>query len=196
MADYQDDKRQQIIDLLPDIFRRTLNDDADNPLVALIDVMAGLQAPSDMILGQLDVFFDPYRTPNRFVPYLAGWVDLAPLWIDEPDRLKAGEVPPFPSGMGRLRELIAAAAFLSQWRGTERGLLTFLEIATGISGFTIDQTVSGDDGQPIPFHIRVNIPAAAQPYMTLIDRVVRIEKPAYVTYDLNLMSAPSPDNPS
>ena len=38
-----------------------------------------------------------------------------------------------------LRELIAAAAQLSQWRGTAQGLQRFLETATGIEGFELDE---------------------------------------------------------
>jgi hypothetical protein len=86
--------------------------------------------------------------------------------------------------LGRLRELIAQAAFLSQWRGTSRGLLRFLEAATGVQGFAIDEQVPGPDGLPRPFHLRVRAPQTTKPYSVLIERIIEIEKPAYVTYEL------------
>jgi phage tail-like protein len=183
-------KRADIEQLLPEIFRRTLppvRPDADaNPLALFLDVMEQLHAPDDAVLAALDQYFDPYRAPDRFVAYLAGWVDLGDLWIANPQEFTAETLPPFPSGVGHLRDLVASAAFLSRWRGTAKGLLTFLETATGITGFAVDDQVLGDDGQPIPFHIRVRAPQESAPYRVLIDNIIRKEKPAYVTYELQI----------
>ena len=90
----------------------------------------------------------------------------------------------YPAGTGRLREVIAAAAYLSKWRGTAQGLLRFLETATGIDGFRIEEQVLDANGEHRPFHIRVRSPASAQAYRPLIERIVEMEKPAYVTYEL------------
>jgi hypothetical protein len=79
---------------------------------------------------------------------------------------------------------VAAAAYLSQWRGTARGLLRFLETATGLQGFIIEEQVLDPNGRPRPFHIRVIAPAEAAPYQVLLERVIEFEKPAYVTYEL------------
>ncbi len=116
--------------------------------------------------------------------YLAGWVALDDLWVSNPQEFTAQTLPPFPSGVGRLRELVAASVYLSRWRGTARGLLTFLETATGVQGFTIDEQVPDADDEPIPFHIRVHVPQAAGAFRTLIERIVIKEKPAYVTYEI------------
>ncbi|HVR84197.1 MAG TPA: hypothetical protein VMU54_07800, partial [Planctomycetota bacterium] len=89
------------------------------------------------------------------------------------------------SGLGRLRELVAGAAYLSQWRGTWRGLGRFLEIATGVSGFTVEESVAGTDGELIPFHIRIGVPRNARVHRTLIERIITLEKPAYVTFELD-----------
>lgn len=181
-------KRADIELLLPEIFRRTLppvRTDA-NPLEAFLDVMELLHTPDEAVLASLDTYFDPYRAPELFVAYLAGWVDLDQLWIENPQEFTAKTLPPFPSGVGRLRQLVAAAAFLSRWRGTMKGLLYFLETATGISGFEIEERVLDEDGQQIPFHIRVRAPQAAEVYRVLIERIIMKEKPAYVTYDLQI----------
>jgi phage tail-like protein len=172
--------------LLPEIFRRTLSE--DNPLRAFLEVMEALHVPSEVVLSHLEHFFDPYRTPDIFVPYLSGWLDLDQVWIQNPEEFTAKTLPPFPAGVGRLRELVANAAYLSKWRGTARGLLTFLEIATGVSEFTVDEAVPDASGKPIPFHIRVHAPKAGGPYEALIRKIIELEKPAYVTYELQIES--------
>src|SRR5947207_305395 len=133
-------KRTDIEQLLPGVFQRTVQQ--GTPLLALLEVMEVLQAADEAVLAQLDAFFDPYRTPDAFVPFLAGWVDLEQLLLEVPEEFTA-VIPPLPSGIGRLRELVATATFLAQWRGTAKGLLRFLETATGIQGFAIDEQVPG-----------------------------------------------------
>lgn len=179
-------KRADIELLLPEIFRRTLPPvrTGTNPLDSFLDVMELLHAPDETVLAALETYFDPYRAPEMFVNYLAGWVDLDRLWIENPQEFTAKTLPAFPSGVGRLRELVAAAAFLSRWRGTHQGLLRFLEVATGVTGFEIDEHVLDEDGQPIPFHIRVRVPEVAASYRVLIERIIMKEKPAYVTFEL------------
>jgi len=181
-------KRSEIELLLPEIFRRTLPPirTEPNPLASFLDVMEDLHAPDEAILTALDSYFDPYHAPDLFVAYLAGWVDLDDLWIENAQEFTAKTLPRFPSGVGHLRELVAAAVFLSRWRGTAKALITFLETATGVPGFTIDEHVLDGDGQPIPFHIRVNAPKAAAAYRVLIENIIRKEKPAYVTYELQV----------
>lgn len=175
-------RRTEIERLLPQIFQRTLQ--PGGPLVALLTVMEDLHQPAEQVLAGLERYFDPRRAPDAFVPLLAHWLDLAWLLTDDgandPTALEAA----WPSGLGRLREVIAAAAYLSQWRGTAVGLLHFLETATGVSGFQIDEQVPDPNGRLQPFHLRIHVPLAAQPYRALIERVVESEKPAYVTYEL------------
>jgi phage tail-like protein len=177
-------KRTEIAQLLPTIFQRTIR--PGNPLFALLDVMEGLTEPIEAALEQIDAVFDPRRTPEAFVPFLAGWLDLDRLFdVHADDALSTlPRRAPITTGLGRLRELIAAASYLSQWRGTAKGLCLFLEIATNINGFEIDEQVPGDDGQPRPFHLRIRVPEAAKPHRALIERIIESEKPAYVTYEL------------
>jgi len=177
-------KQSEIAQLLPAVFQRTLK--TGNPLTTLLDVMEALQAPSEAVLLQLDSFFDPRRTRDEFVPYLAYWADLTRLFDEVPN---PKDKFPFSrssiaSGVGRLRELVASAAYLSQWRGTRKGFLLFLKTATGFAEFDIKENVSLD-GRPRPFHLSIHAPKESAQYRTLIERIVELEKPAYVTYELS-----------
>lgn len=172
-------KRTEIESLLPGIFQQTIR--SGDLLAALLNAMETLHAPSEAVLANLERYFDPYRTPDAFVPYLAGWVDLESLLVGVDEEANAAS---FPTGLGQLRELVAAAAFISKWRGTRRGLLRFLETATGATGFDIDEQVPGANDLPRPFHLHVRAPQATQVHRGLIEQVIELEKPAYVTYTL------------
>jgi phage tail-like protein len=175
-------KPNEIAQLLPGIFQRTLH--PGNPLSGLLEVMEGLNAIPEETLENLDAFFNPYRTPDRFVPFLADWVDLEWLLVQSPgERLVTG-VMPLGSGLGRLRELVAASARLAQMRGTAAGLILFLETATGIQGFKIEENVSCANHHPRPFHLCIHAPKESAPYQVMIERIIEFEKPAYVTYEL------------
>jgi phage tail-like protein len=166
-------KRNDIEQLLPGIFQRTLHE--GGPLAALLEVMEGLHAPSEEALVGLPALFDPRRTPERFVPFLARWVDLG---------------VPVTTGLGRQRELVAAAVELSRWRGTARGLRLFLRTATGSDAFVIEEQVPGPDGRPRPFHLRVRAPEALAPHRAMVEAIIEREKPAYVTYELHFEQLP------
>ena len=132
-------KRTEIERLLPQVFQQAIT--PGSPLAALLDVMVTLQTPAEAVLQKLDMFFDPYQAPDAFVPFLAGWLDLDRFLSGSPERLDdETAVSLFPTSLAHLRELIAAAAFLSQWRGTAKGLTRFLETATGRFGFCYSRT--------------------------------------------------------
>ena len=176
--------RNEIAQLLPEVFQRTLKE--GSALSALIEVMEALQAPSEAVLSQLDAIFDPRRTSDKFVPYLAYWADLARLFDDDltaKPRPGSGGLT-IESGLGRLRELIANAAFLSQWRGTKKGLLLFLQTATGLRDFQIAENIDLE-GKPRPFHITVRAPKGSEQFSQLIGRIIELEKPAYVSHEIS-----------
>jgi phage tail-like protein len=175
-------KSAEIERLLPSVFQRVVRE--QNPLRALLEVMEGLHRPSEGILQRLDATFDPRRAPEPFVPFLARWVDLERLLVEPGEGSWARRLrPTISTGLGRLRELIAGAAFLSKWRGTRQGLLRFLRTATGEEGFEIRENVDSQ-GRPRLFHIVVCAPAALQPHRALMERIIDLEKPAYVTSEL------------
>jgi phage tail-like protein len=175
-------KQTQIKKLLPWVLQRTAQ--PGNPLTALLEVMQDMHTPVEAMLSHLDSMFDPRRTPDRFVSYLASWVDLGIL-IDISRGGNPAASVTFPTGLARLRELIASAAMLSEWRGTRKGLEMFLEIATGASGFSIDEQVRGPDGNARVFHMQVTAPKDLVVHRSLLERIIELEKPAYVTYELS-----------
>jgi phage tail-like protein len=177
-------KREEIEKLLPHVFQQTLR--PQSPLNALLEVMESLHRPAEAVLSHLETYFNVYSTPDIMVPYLACWVDLDrfyPFYSAQPEDLRRS-VDPISSGTGQLRELIAAAAYLSQWRGTSKGLKLFLETGTGMNGFELVENVQDENGNPRPFHIRIVAPPDAEPHIALIERIIEQEKPAYVSYEL------------
>lgn len=177
--------RVELESLLPEVFRRTITD--DSLLAGLLEVMQELHAPAERILRDLSSYFDPYRTPPDLLPYLATWLDL--------DRLLGADTEdPFPSGSGHLRELIANAARLSGLRGTAAGLISFLELATGLRGFHIEEG-SVAMGQARAFTVTVACPADAAALRPLIERIVASEKPVHVTAHVTFATEEASSSP-
>ncbi len=167
----------EIAALLPSVFQRTLA--PATPLDALLRVMEALHAPAEDIVDSLDAICDCHRTDDNFVPYLASWVDLERIFAPHEDN--EGLIS---TGVGRLRELIGQAAYLSKWRGTRKGLKCFLETAVGATGFEIDEPADQ------PFHLRVTAPGSLQQHRALIERIVNVERPAYATWEVQFAPAP------
>jgi hypothetical protein len=88
------------------------------------------------------------------------------------------------TGLGRLRELVAVAMEDSRWRGTSRGLTSFLQAATGVSGWSIDERSPGSVAAQSAFHMVVHGPKSVAPHAPMVERIVEMEKPAAVTYEL------------
>lgn len=175
-------QRSEIEQLLPEVLRGTAT--PGSPLDALLEAMLAMLAPSEALLSRIDEVFDPYRTPEAFLPVLATWVGMGHLL--QPESASPG-FRSVASGEARLRDLIAAAGYLEQWRGTAHGLVRFLETATGEGGFIVEEPeATGEDGQS--FHIRVLVPPDASRYGKLVERIVETEKPAFVTFDIVCMS--------
>jgi hypothetical protein len=103
-------RQAQILDRLPDVFKEGAT--PDNPLFALVAVMEELHARDEDILAGFGTYLDPRRTTDPFVPYLAGWVDLAWLLVlGVPTAAYAEPGSPFLGGLGALRgSLVAASA--------------------------------------------------------------------------------------
>jgi phage tail-like protein len=173
-------QRQDIENLLPAVYQST----PGSPLDALLEVSVGLLQPVDELLDDIDHLFDPRRTPETMLPFLARWVDLDRFLVT---RALEGERVALATGSGHLRELCAAAAELSRERGTRKGLLHFLEVATGCQGFRVEENTDRN-GNERPFHLLVTAPQHAQEYEELIHAIVSYEKPAYVTYSRDELS--------
>ena len=174
-------KASQIKRLLPSTFQRAWT--PSSPLAAILALMEDHHTPAESVLSRLNTFFDPRCAPDDFVPYLASWVDLEML-LDLSHAEEGSPTPTLSTGVGRLRELVANAAKLSHWRGTRTGLRLFLETATGATGFDINEAVRGSDGKVKPFHLVITASSELIPHRGLIQRIIELEKPAYVTYEL------------
>lgn len=174
--------RDDIARLLPDVFQYALRPmkgtfEPDRRMLAALDVMSAMHGPVEEILNGLERFVDARRTPQRFVPYLTQWVDLD--WLLRPTRGLDAIADSIASGPEALRNMVETASEFAQWRGTAHGLQLALETATGVTGFTVQESV-GDDGKPRPFYVRVIVPPDAAQFRPLIERVIATEKAAYV----------------
>jgi hypothetical protein len=172
--------RDAIERLLPTVYQ--LSARPGSPLDAALHVMSDLHEPDERLLVAIEGVFDPYRTPDAFVPWLTRWVGLDWLVADEPDDLDADPdgVDPstFTPGVGRLRDVVAAGYAMAQWRGTDVGLRLLLTAATGAAGFVIDEPADR------PFHLVVQAPAEASPHKAVVRRIVERMKPAATTAEV------------
>jgi predicted flap endonuclease-1-like 5' DNA nuclease len=180
-------RADEIARLLPGVLQRTRTPGRSDPLSALLSAMALLQLGPEVLLEELDAFYDPDRAPLASLIYLAYWVDLEPLiapgqppglaWRRRDDWEKV-VTEGIPTGLAQLRALVGEAVPLLGQRGTARGLERFLERATGVQGFEVVES------RVRPFHIHVVYPVRARRYIDYVRRVVELQKPAYLTYDL------------
>ncbi|HEX9992928.1 MAG TPA: phage tail protein [Acidimicrobiales bacterium] len=174
-------RRAELERLLPGVVQRTVH--PGDVLGAVLDAMEALHAPVEDVLDHVEQVADPWLAPDQLVPYLATWVDLGWLLTDDP-HAPAGAVRTLPSGHGALRSLVAAGAWLAAWRGTEKGLVRLLELATGLTGFQVDERPADADGRRLPFHLVVVAPPGAEAYQDLVRLIVSTEKPAWLTSEV------------
>jgi phage tail-like protein len=167
-------RRAAIERLLPLAYQRVAAD--GGVLAALLDVMEALHAPDEEILARVDDLYAAYRSPDQLTGFLARWVAM-----DHVGGAQAHGVAP-----GRLRDVVADAAALAQWRGTPDGLLALLRTATGVAGIAVEEPADR------PFHLRVRLPHTAAGQLDLVTRLVRAEKPAATTCEVLLDDAPPP----
>jgi phage tail-like protein len=164
-------RRQAIERLLPSVYQRTAG--PGTVLGAVLDVMERMHAPDEARLSTVDDLFAPYRTPERFVAFLASWVALEPF--------VAPAVP-----VGRLRDLVVTGAELAQWRGTAIGLIAMIETALGVPGVRVEEPPGR------AFHIIVRVPAVAGAQLDLVRRITEAVKPAATTYEVSIVDTPAP----
>jgi phage tail-like protein len=176
-------RRAEIERLLPTMYQLAAR--PGSPLQALLGVMEVLHAPAEEILGRLDDTFDPYRTPDEFVPWLSRWLGLEWLVQGDDDGAGGGHHAEFAPGVGRLRDVVAVGHALAQWRGTQVALVMLLAAATGIEGYSVDEP----DGRP--FHLVVHAPAEARVHESVVRRAVEVMKPAATRAEIVFAGAAS-----
>jgi len=173
-------KRSDIISLMPSIFQRSVN--VDDSLSALVDTMEGLQAPAEQVLDRLETYFNPHLTSDEMVPFLGKWVDLDWMWLDD-EQLLRNHSNDSELTVNALRKMVFKSFELAKWRGTLKGLIHFLEIATETQGFVIEENVDLH-GQYKDFHLVVRSPKKLEHKKKMIDHIVKNEKAAYISYEL------------
>ncbi len=170
-----------LLRVLPEVFQVCAPSSA--PLRALTAVAGEMHRPVLQVLEGIDRVIDPFRAPVELIPFLSRWVDLD--WLTLPDR-ESVSGPALGVPTSRQRDLIANAADLSARRGTAGGLQRFLQLATGVQGFEIED-------EPGAFHVRVRVPASAADQLEIVRRIVRGIKPAHVTDEILLLGTPGPE---
>lgn len=196
-------KKDAIVGLLPNIFQQTY-EEPPNVLGSYLALMEWFHADTEEVLQNIDTYFDADRAPDDFVPFLAHWVNMADL-LDENGT--------FPTGLPRLRDLILNAIHLAHWRGTQMGLIEFLQIATKLTDFEVlgpvqflqrvdttgtilleksetERLNAGENALSVfalethSFHVIILCPALARAHEPLVRKIIEREKPVYVTYSL------------
>lgn len=185
-------RKEQISSMLPVVFQKTRM--SGEPLEALLDVMELLHEPADHTLANIEKFYNPYHAPDTFMPYLASWVGVSQFFGDYTSHNKPNSADklnknydPIPSGMGCLRELVASATRLARLRGTSKGLIEVLEVATGIKDIKINEQALDESGIPKPFFIEISVPRSGELFKQFITKIIELEKPVYITYRLKFI---------
>lgn len=154
----------------------------------------------DPTVQTMDVFWaylDPLTAPEALLPFLAHWV----AWpMDSRWELQ------------QQRRLIRNAITLYRWHGTRRGLRFYLHLYTGLPldedlpeaekhisieevfshGFVMGKTRTGQDsmlggGRPFHFIVRLRAEQENQIDERLVRTIIEREKPAFCTYDLEII---------
>ena len=130
--------------------------------------------PIDRQVANLHHYFDPSLAPPDLLPWLGSWLGLV---MDErwPEQ--------------RRRELIASAAQLYSWRGTQRGLRQMLKLYTGVEP-EIDEPsvaeVTRNNDLAYTFTVRLTIPKDAEFDESMVRRIIEQEKPAFARPTLEI----------
>jgi phage tail-like protein len=168
-------------------FEKILLGRQDNVTLPTLDGKFPGQGLEECIAGVAE-YFDPYKTPAEFLPWLASWTAFS---------LRADvEVM-------KQRQFIARIAQLYRWRGTKKNLQDLLSIFTVSVPTVIEQEVSGTQigvhstvgkdmyiggEKPHFFHVKISLPRAApavqERQMNIARALIDLEKPAHTFYEL------------
>ncbi len=166
--------------LLPEIYQRAAG--PGTPLAAVLDVMADQHAPVEDVIEGFPGMLDPWRAPDPFIPYLAGWVGLDG-WLT-----RDGD---FEAGIDTLRAVVAAAPELRRHRGTTEGLSLALSLALDGAPVRVDD---GTTEMTDPFVVKVTLPPGTEPVLGMVRRIVREEKAAHCVVEIAVEAGVDPGN--
>lgn len=166
--------RERIASLLP---AAMVDDDVTRRFTAILDeVLDDLAARVE----SAPVHFDPGTAPPEFVRLLASWTNTP--------------VPESEGGLGPIdhqlaRRFVRASPALNRWRGTRRGLVMLMELATGGEVEVDDPAGVSLDGdppaspEPGPVVIRIRDPRPGLRSVEL-DALARLQMPVGVEYEI------------
>ena len=173
--------RGRVVDAVPPILRPDPDGAPTEPIDAMISAMAELLASLDAGVAAAPECIDPRKAPERFLPMLALWMDLA--WLLEHGATGERRLR---SGTGRLRELIALRAHHLRLRGARAPLEETVRLATGLDEIEIIE----DPDAPFSFSLRA--PPLDPTTRARIVQIVAREKPAYVAWSIDETASPHP----
>ncbi len=138
-------------------------------MYGLLEVMEHLHEPSEELMSKLEMYFDPQRTRADLLPMLGYWLGLDELLLRR---------------SANIRTFVARAVELWKWRGTAWAVTESLEIATGVPGFVVSEEPPDAGRAARPFHFFVTTPEGVLKDKEVIEKVIEMQKPAYVTYEI------------
>ncbi|MFC1860710.1 phage tail protein [Chloroflexota bacterium] len=151
-----------------------------------LNIFEDIMRPIENTVGNLAMYFDPLLSPEVWMPWLAGWLNLVlnPSWP-----------------MKKRRELVKYASLLYRWRGTKRGLSEYLRIYTGgvpeiieyVPGMRLDSdtrlgvnTQLGSAGTGHHFTVTVEIDSNNEVNIDTVKSIIDDQKPAHTVYTLQV----------
>ena len=176
-----EDEPSRYLQYLPAIYSE------DEFMGRFLKIFESVLAPVEQTVDQIPLYFDPKLAPEQLLPWLAFWLGLV---LDED----------WPAA--RRRRLVSQAAELYQWRGTRRGLETYLEIYTGVrptitehfGGIRLGEesrlgsnTILGD-GRAHCFTVTLLVEGSSTVDEEKVRAIIEAEKPAHTAYDLEIVA--------
>lgn len=179
------------LDFLPDIYREV------DFVGRMLKIFEECLEPDVQISDALWAYLDPMLASEPMLPFLAHWVG----WELTPNL-----------DMQRQRYLIKQAMHIYRWRGTRRGLRFYIHLFTGLPldehlsehekhisifeitgrGFVLGEAslalnASTGGGRPFHFIVRIRNDLQNSLDVALIHQIIEREKPAFCTYDLEII---------
>ena len=172
------------LDFLPTLYREV------DFLGRFLSIFEQAFDPAVQTIDTLWAYLDPLTTPEALLPFLAHWVawDMDTRW-----------------SLDRQRHLIRNAITLYRWHGTRYGLRFYLHLYTGLPlqqinireifelGFVLGKTHIGEDsmlggGRPYHFIVELRSEQPDQIDKQLVREIIEKQKPAFSTYEVNIIN--------
>ncbi|MER7789728.1 phage tail protein [Streptomyces sp. NPDC097640] len=168
--------------MLPAVFA---DDDLMQRFIAGLDEVL---APLHNVLDCQDSYFTPALAPTDFTRWLGIWIGAETDGIEDDN----------PEGVARLRDAVAAAAYLHRVRGTRGGLAETIRLAFGVEaeitesgGATWSARPRGAfPGEPRPgLHVTLRLPSPTPADEHRLNEIVAAARPAHVPYTVQVTAA-------